>query len=154
METLQRSGLVGALNAARERGTPILGICVGAQLMLQGSDEGPVEGLDWIGGRTRLLQPGDPALKVPHIGWNEVHVLQPHPLLADIAQGDSAYFVHAYYLDPSDNSARFAESDYGGPFCCAIGRDNMFATQFHPEKSGRVGLSVLKRFASWDGSPC
>ena len=154
METLLHSGLVDALNVARERGTPILVICVGAQLMLDGSDEGPVEGLHWIPGRTRLLQPSDPTLKVPHIGWNEVHVLRPHPLLASIADGDRAYFVHGYYLDPRDKANRYADSDYGGAFCCAIGHANVFATQFHPEKSGRVGLSVLENFAKWDGATC
>lgn len=154
METLTNSGLIEALNTARERGTPILGICVGAQLMLDGSDEGPVQGLGWISGQTRLLQPSDPSLKVPHIGWNEVRVLRPHPLLESIKEGDSAYFVHAYYLDPTHAENRYADSEYGGPFCCAIGRDNVFATQFHPEKSGRVGLSVLKNFSSWDGEPC
>ena len=154
METLLRAGLVDALNTARAHGTPILGICVGAQLLLEGSDEGPVEGLGWIPGRTRLLKPSNAALKVPHIGWNEIFVQRPHPLLSSLQEGDQAYFVHSYYLDPSDPSHRFADSEYGGRFCCAIGRDNVFATQFHPEKSGRVGLSVLKAFSTWDGAPC
>ena len=77
-----------------------------------------------------------------------------HPLLAGLRPGDELYFVHSYYLDPSDQRARYAVTDYGGDFCCAIGRDNLFATQFHPEKSGRLGLDLLQRFARWDGTPC
>lgn len=154
MDTLRASGLIEALNTARERQVPIFGICVGAQLMLDGSDEGPVDALGWIPGRTRLLTPADSTLKVPHIGWNEIHITRPHPLLSDLEEGDAAYFVHSYYMSPSLPEHVFAESEYGGRFCCAIGAGNVFATQFHPEKSGRVGLSVLKRFATWDGAPC
>lgn len=154
MDTLHRSGMTDALHAARRRGCPILGICVGAQLVLDGSDEGPTEGLQWIPGRTRRITPEDASLKVPHIGWNEVHVTQPHPLLASLEAGDALYFVHAYYLSPSSPDAVYAETDYGNRFCCALGKDNVFATQFHPEKSGRLGLAILERFATWEGTPC
>jgi glutamine amidotransferase len=103
---------------------------------------------------TRRFQLSDRTLKVPHIGWNEVTVARAHPLLAGLSPGDELYFVHSYYLAPSDRSFVYATTDYGGDFCCAIGKDNVFATQFHPEKSGRLGLDILRRFASWEGTAC
>jgi glutamine amidotransferase len=153
METLVRTGLRDAVLHAAQRGVPVLGICVGAQLMLDGSEEGPTDGLGLFPGMTRRFVLNDPALKIPHIGWNAVSVVQPHPLLAGLSPGDELYFVHSYYLAPSDPRHLQAQCDYGGPFCCAIGRDNLFATQFHPEKSGRLGLDLLRRFAAWDGTP-
>jgi len=152
MQTLRGAGLDSALVAAFERGAPILGICVGAQILLDGSDEGPVEGLGLMPGRVRHFELADPELKIPHIGWNEIEVTQPHPMLSGVSQGDSFYFVHSYYLDPEKPEHVFATADYGGPFCVAVGRENLFATQFHPEKSGRLGLELLERFASWEGS--
>lgn len=154
METLEKTGLRDAVVAAFERGTPVLGICVGAQLLLDGSEEGPTQGLGLIPGMTRLFRLDDPGLKIPHMGWNAVRATRPHPLLAGLQQGDELYFVHSYYLAPSNPEHVFAVSDYGGEFACAIGRDNLFATQFHPEKSGRLGLDVLSRFATWEGTPC
>jgi len=154
METIVRTGVRDAVLEAFGRGTPILGICVGAQLLLDGSEEGPTAGMAVIPGMTRRLRPSDAALKIPHIGWNEVVVTQRHPLLQDLQPGDELYFVHSYYLEPSEQRHVYALSDYGGRFCCAIGRDNVFATQFHPEKSGRFGLQLLRRFAAWDGKPC
>lgn len=154
MDTLIRTGMRQAVLDAFARGTPVLGICVGAQLLLDGSEEGDTPGLALIPGMTRRFQLADRSLKIPHIGWNEVKPLRAHPLLAGLRPGDELYFVHSYYLDPSDERARYAVTDYGGDFCCAIGRDNLFATQFHPEKSGRLGLDLLQRFARWDGTPC
>lgn len=154
METLHATGLDGALRRALAAGTPILGICVGAQLTLESSEEGHMPALGFLPGRTRHFDLEDPELKVPHIGWNAVDVVQPHPLLDGIEPGDEFYFVHSYFLEPSDPAHVFAVSDYGGRFCCALGKDNLFATQFHPEKSGRFGLSLLERFARWDGKPC
>lgn len=154
METLVSSGLRDAVLHAAQRGTPFLGICIGAQLMLDGSEEGPTDGLGLIPGMTRKMRPADASLKIPHIGWNAVQVERTHPLLAGLSPGDELYFVHAYYLAPSDSQHVHAQSDYGGEFCVAMGRDNLFATQFHPEKSGRLGLDVLRRFAAWDGTPC
>ena len=153
MDTLVRTGLREAIAQAAGRGVPILGICVGAQLLLDGSEEGPTDGLHLISGMTRRIQPGDAALKIPHIGWNEVRPTRPHFLLQGVQPGDEFYFVHSYYLDP-DPACVVAVSDYGKPFCCAVARDNLFATQFHPEKSGRLGLQLLQRFAEWNGEPC
>ena len=154
MQTLEQWGLADAFREAFQRGVPILGICVGAQLLLDGSEEGPVEGFGFIPGMTRRFQLQDTRLKIPHMGWNEVRVVQNHPLLEGFKAGDELYFVHSYFLDPSEQRHRFAMSDHGGDFCVAIGRDNLFATQFHPEKSGRLGLALLSRFARWEGSPC
>ena len=154
METLVSTGLRDAVLHAARRGTPLLGICVGAQLMLDGSEEGPTAGLGLMPGMTRRLAPNDASLKIPHIGWNAVQVARAHPLLAGLSPGDELYFVHAYYLSPTDPRHVHASTEYGGAFCCAMGRDNLFATQFHPEKSGRLGLDLLRRFAAWDGTPC
>jgi len=152
MRVLSESGLGGALVEAIEAGVPTLGICVGAQILLSGSDEGPVEGLNLIPGRTRRFSLSQEDLKIPHIGWNEVEVIRAHPLLEGLLEGDSFYFVHSYYLDPARPENAYAIADYGKPFCAAIGRGNLFATQFHPEKSGRLGLEFLERFSRWDGS--
>jgi glutamine amidotransferase len=154
METLDRTGLAEALKQTLARGTPVLGICVGAQLVLDGSDEGPTHGLGFVPGRTRLLSTGDARLKVPHIGWNALHIEQSHPLLEGLHEADELYFVHSYYLDPAKPEYVYATTDHGPRFCVALGRDNLFATQFHPEKSGPLGLGLLARFAKWDGRPC
>jgi glutamine amidotransferase len=129
----------------------VLGICIGAQLLLDGSEEGPTKGFGLVPGQTRLLQVDDPRLKIPHMGWNQVHVEQPHPLLAHLRPQDELYFVHSYYLEPTDVSYVYATTEHGKRFCCAFGRDNLFATQFHPEKSGRLGLELLAQFARWNG---
>ena len=147
METLTNTGLGEAIKQAFAKGTPILGICVGAQLLLDGSEEGETRGLGLISGMTRRFRFSDPSLKVPHIGWNEVRPARQHYLLDDVQPGDEFYFVHSYYLAASDEKSVFAVTDYGGAFCCAIGRDNLFATQFHPEKSQAAGLAMLDRFA-------
>ena len=154
MENLLRLGVIEALVESIDRGVPTLGICIGAQVALEHSEEGNTPCLGLIPGVTRLFQLEEAGLKVPHIGWNEVRTIRPHPLLEGIEAGDEFYFVHSYYLDPSEASDCYAVSDYGGDFCCAIGRDSFFATQFHPEKSGRFGLSLLERFARWEGETC
>ncbi len=154
MATLVRTGLGDAVRHAFQRGTPILGICVGAQLLLDSSEEGETPGFGFIPGRTRLFRLEDHSLKIPHMGWNNVVVEQAHPLLSTLQTGDELYFVHSYYLDPAEPRHVYATTDHGFRFCVALGRDNLFATQFHPEKSGRVGLGLLARFASWDGTPC
>ncbi len=151
MAALRAKGLDDALRQAFANGVPILGICLGTQIVLSRSEEGPVDCLGLIGGSTRRFRLRNPALKIPHMGWNGVFLRKPHPLLTGVEDGDEFYFVHSYYPDPADVCA---VAEYEAPFCCALGRANLFATQFHPEKSGRFGLRLLERFARWDGSPC
>ncbi len=151
METLGRTGLADAIRTAYARGTPILGICLGAQIVLQRSEEGNVATLGLLAGVTTRFRLRDPHLKVPHMGWNEVVVKRSHPLLAGIEPGDEFYFVHSFYPEPANPACVYATADYDGPFCCALGQNNLFATQFHPEKSGPLGLALLERFVRWDG---
>jgi len=153
METLNRLGLAAALREALARGTPVLGICVGAQLILESSEESAIPCLGLLPGKTQRFSFADPTLKIPHIGWNEVRAARTHALLAALQPGDEFYFVHSYFPRPANESDVYAVADYGGEFCCALGRDNLFATQFHPEKSGRLGLALLERFSRWNGSP-
>jgi glutamine amidotransferase len=152
MDTVLERGLDEALREAIQKGTPVLGICLGAQIILGRSEEGDTECLGLLDGTTRRFRLEDPRLKVPHIGWNDVLVERPHPLLAGFEPGDELYFVHSYYPDPADEARVYATADYGGRFCCALGRGNLFATQFHPEKSGPIGLDLLARFSRWDGT--
>jgi glutamine amidotransferase len=153
METLLRLGLDMALREALQRGTPVLGICVGAQLILESSEESQIPCLGLLPGKTQRFRLSDPALKIPHIGWNEVRATRRHVLMDALPEGSEFYFVHSYHPNPAQDSDVYAVADYGGAFCCALGRDNLFATQFHPEKSGRLGLELLKRFSLWQGSP-
>jgi glutamine amidotransferase len=154
MKSLKAAGLDVALRHAIASGTPVLGICLGCQISLDHSEEADTVTLGLIEGRVVRFRLDDPALKIPHMGWNEVRVVKPHPLLVGIAPGDEFYFVHAYYPEPKQRSDVYAETDYERTFASALGRGNYFATQFHPEKSGRVGLELLGRFARWDGRPC
>ena len=149
METLERTGLGEAIQQTLRRGTPVLGICVGAQLALDGSDEGPTRGLGLVPGQTRLLQTGNAQLKVPHIGWNELRIEQKHPLLAGLSDKDEVYFVHSYYLAPAHPEQVLATTTHGIEFVSAFAIDNFAAVQFHPEKSGPLGIALLERFAHW-----
>ena len=151
MENLTRTGLATAIKEAFAAGIPILGICLGAQVVLDSSEEGDTPCLGIIPGKTVRFKLQDKSLKIPHIGWNNVKVTQPHPLLEGIDKEDEFYFVHSYYPQPAKKENIFAMSDYGGDFCCAVGAQNYFAVQFHPEKSGHLGLQMLQRFAKWDG---
>jgi glutamine amidotransferase len=151
MAVLKERGFDVALKEAFERGTPIMGICVGAQVSLSHSDEGDTLCLDLIKGNCPRFELEDKSLKVPHMGWNAVTVTQPHPILKDLKPGDEFYFVHSYYPQPSDAAHVYATCEYESTFPAAIGHKNLFATQFHPEKSGRIGLQLLKNFAQWDG---
>lgn len=152
MATLRRTGLDRALHHAIEAGTPMLGICLGLQISLEHSEEGDTTTLGLIPGRVRRFRMDDPALKVPHMGWNAVEVLRPHPVLAGIAPGDEFYFVHGYYTEPADPEEALAVAVYERRFCCALGRRNYVGVQFHTEKSGRAGLELLARFGRWNGT--
>jgi imidazole glycerol-phosphate synthase subunit HisH len=152
MRSLTANGLDKALLDAFHAGVPILGICLGMQISLSHSEENDTSTLDLIPGEVRRFRLDDPALKIPHMGWNEVRVVKPHPVLAKVAPGDEFYFVHAYYPVPAAADTVYAEATYESTFCCALGRGNYFGTQFHPEKSGRVGLELLASFAAWDGT--
>jgi len=151
MEYLVKIGLDIALKNAFKSGIPILGICLGAQIVMDSSEEGPQKCLGLVAGKTVRFKLKDKSLKIPHMGWNEVKVVKSHPLLDGIKPGDEFYFVHAYYPHPAQKENVYAVAEYGGDFCCALGYKNLFATQFHPEKSGRPGLQLLERFARWEG---
>jgi glutamine amidotransferase len=151
MEYLIETGLDAAIKDAFKAGVPILGICLGAQIVLDSSEEGPTKCLGLVPGKTVRFKLKDKALKIPHMGWNEVKVVKPHPLLKGIKAGDEFYFVHSFYPNPKDEQNIYAVAEYGGDFCCALSYKNLFATQFHPEKSGRLGLELLERFKGWEG---
>jgi len=151
MEYLSKMGLDIALKNAFKAGIPILGICLGAQIVLDSSEEGHQKCLGIVPGKTVRFRLKDKLLKIPHMGWNEVSIVQPHPLLDGIEAGDEFYFVHSFYPQPAAKKNVYAVSNHGGDFCCALGYKNLFATQFHPEKSGRLGLQLLERFEKWDG---
>jgi len=147
-------GMVAALSeAVRERGRPFFGICVGMQLMAERGRENVVtEGLAWIGGEVDRIAPADSTLKIPHMGWNTLAPKRGHALLDGIALGPNglhAYFVHSYQLRPTDKADLVAEADYGGPLTAMVARGNLAGTQFHPEKSQRLGLALLANFLRW-----
>ena len=132
------------------RGHPFLGICVGMQMMASwGREYTDTAGFDWIKGEVTRITPADPALTVPHMGWNDLVIDQPHPLLAGIATGDHAYFVHSYHFQVENAVDRLAHVDYGTDITAIIGRDNMVGAQFHPEKSQAAGLRLIANFLAW-----
>jgi glutamine amidotransferase len=145
------NGMIAALNeAVIARARPFLGICVGMQLMADvGREFGDHPGLGWIEGEVVRLTPSDPTLKIPHMGWNELKIAGPHPLLADCAPGAHAYFVHSFEFRAKNPAHVLATTDYGGAITAMIGRDNLAGTQFHPEKSQAVGLALLRNFLNW-----
>jgi len=154
MRSLRESGLQEALlDAARNK--PLLGVCVGEQMLFDLSEEGNTAGLGLLPGkvvRFRLdgqLQDDGSRFKVPQMGWNRVRQAQSHPLWNGVADQDYFYFVHSYYAVPADAAHTFGETEYGAAFSCAVGRDNIFATQFHPEKSASAGLQLYKNFVQW-----
>ena len=150
---LRETGLDAVAKAVAARGTPVMGICLGMQLLLDVSFEfGEHRGLGLIPGEVRPISDVIPAdLKIPHIGWNALDVRRPHPILKSVEPGDCVYFVHSYYGARCDQSV-LATAEYGAPLTAAIGRDNVCGCQFHPEKSGDVGLGILKSFCAWDGA--
>ncbi len=147
-------GMVEALvDTVRRKGRPFLGICVGMQLMAtRGLEFGETAGLGWIAGDVVAIEPTDPALKIPHMGWNTLELLRPHPLLAGMATGPDglhAYFVHSFHLAARDAADVVARTDYGGRVTAIVARENMAGTQFHPEKSQQLGLGLLGNFLTW-----
>jgi glutamine amidotransferase len=148
------NGMIEALEEAVYRnGRPFLGICVGMQLMAQrGREYAVTDGMGWIRGEVRRIDPNDPALKIPHMGWNTLEAHRPHPLLDGIPLGPAglhAYFVHSYHLQIEDPDDLVADCDYGGPVTALVGRGNYAGTQFHPEKSQKLGLALIANFLRW-----
>ncbi|MDR1519884.1 MAG: imidazole glycerol phosphate synthase subunit HisH [Planctomycetota bacterium] len=171
MDNLRARGFDRLLAAALERGTPILAICIGMQLLFDFSEEdGGVQALGLLPGRVRRFRPSDPSAKVPHMGWNRVDTPRRHPLLPRDLPGGEFYFVHSFYPEPARDApetahaaplrdgkagAVYGATEYAGVvFASAVGRGSLFATQFHPEKSAAAGLDILARFLEWDGEPC
>ncbi len=147
-------GMVEALEeSVRRRGRPFLGICVGMQLMAERGREYEVaDGLGWIPGEVDRIAPRDPSLKIPHMGWNTLLEVKAHPLIAGIALGPEGlhgYFVHSYHLNVADRADLVANADYGGPITAIVARDSYAGTQFHPEKSQRLGLRLIANFLEW-----
>jgi glutamine amidotransferase len=143
-------GMVEALEeTVHGKGRPFLGICVGMQLMAtRGLEHGEHPGLGWIEGDVVEMTPADPALKIPHMGWNQLEIVRPHPVMADLP-ATHAYFVHSYHLKPETEADVLAHTDYGGPVTAAVARGNMVGTQFHPEKSQELGLALIRNFLQW-----
>lgn len=147
-------GMIDALaQSVTKNGRPFLGICVGMQLMAERGREYVVTpGLGWIKGEVDRIAPGDASLKIPHMGWNTLDVTKPHKLLDGIATGPDglhAYFVHSYELRPQQKTDLVAQADYGGALTAIVGRDNIVGTQFHPEKSQKLGLALIANFLKW-----
>jgi glutamine amidotransferase len=150
MGTLQELGLDQALRQSFARGIPILGICLGAQIILEASEENDATCLGLLPGHTRAL-PRTENLKIPHMGWNRVRFLKTHPVFKNLPEGAEYYFVHSFYPSPAQAAMVLGVTDHGVEFPSAIGWRNLVATQFHPEKSGRFGLQILENFLAWDG---
>jgi glutamine amidotransferase len=151
------AGVPGMIEAMTEavfaKGRPFLGICVGMQLMAtRGLEHETSEGLGWIKGDVAAIVPADPGLKIPHMGWNTLQATRAHPLLSGIETGPEglhAYFVHSYAMKPDDEVDLLASTDHGGPVTAMVARDNMAGTQFHPEKSQKLGLKLISNFLRW-----
>jgi glutamine amidotransferase len=143
-------GMLEALEeAVRRKGRPFLGICVGMQLMAErGVEFGAHPGLGWLAGEVARIAPADSRLKVPHMGWNQLEIARPHPLFDGLGERPFVYFLHSYAFRPAE-PATLAETEYGGPVCAAVGRDNLLGVQFHPEKSQDAGLRLIANFLRW-----
>ncbi|NGM45527.1 imidazole glycerol phosphate synthase subunit HisH [Rhodobacter sp. SGA-6-6] len=144
-------GLFEAIDeAVRVKARPFLGICVGMQMLASwGREYQDTAGFGWIPGEVVRIAPADPALKVPHMGWNDLAIDRPHPVLDGLATGDHAYFVHSYHFLVADPAHLLAHADYAGPITAIIGRDTIVGTQFHPEKSQALGLRLIANFLQW-----
>ncbi len=154
MRNLADLGLTATLREVIAAGTPFLGICVGTQILFEFSEEdGGTPALGILPGTVRRFQPQDARDKVPHMGWNQMAIVRPHPLLAGVPDNTDFYFVHSYYPAPSDPATVFGRTSYAGvAFAAMVGRANLAATQFHAEKSGEPGLRILQNFAAWNGA--
>ena len=155
MASLRASGVEESLlRASKTR--PMLGVCVGEQMLFDISEEADTPGLGLLPGKVvrfqldGRLQPDGSRFKVPQMGWNRVKQVRQHPLWEGILDDSYFYFVHSYYVQPADTSLTAGETDYGAPFCCAVARENIFATQFHPEKSAAAGLRLYQNFVRWN----
>ena len=146
-----RPGVIDAMTeAVRRRGAPFLGSCVGMQLLAtRGLEFGETAGLGWIEGEVKKLEPQDPAIKIPHMGWNALTGVSDHPLFAPLGAGDSVYFTHSFAFFPKDSADVAAYVDHGGRFPAAVAHGNVAGVQFHPEKSQKTGLALLKRLLEW-----
>ncbi|WP_045386891.1 imidazole glycerol phosphate synthase subunit HisH [Falsirhodobacter sp. alg1] len=144
-------GLFEAIEeAVTVRARPFLGICVGMQMMASwGREYEDVAGFGWVDGEVVRIEPQDPALKVPHMGWNNLVIDHPHPVLEGLTSGDHAYFVHSYHFQVANKAERLAHVDYGAEITAIIGRDTMVGTQFHPEKSQATGMRLISNFLAW-----
>jgi imidazole glycerol-phosphate synthase subunit HisH len=150
--SLEESALVAGLTRrVVDEGVPFLGICIGLQVLFEHSEEGSADCLGWVPGRVRRFPDTD---RVPQIGWNEVQVVRAHPLVAGWPEHPYCYFVNSFHAVPADSDAVLATTEYSVPFCSMVAAGNIAATQFHAEKSGEIGLTVLRNFATWDGAPC
>ena len=155
MQSLRDSGLLEALMEAAQN-KPLFGVCVGEQMLFDSSEEGDARCLGLLPGKVvkfqldGQIQPDGSRFKVPQMGWNQVRQRKPHPIWDGVADGSYFYFVHSYYAVPDQMDYALGETVYGLPFCCAAGRDNIFATQFHPEKSASAGLQLYKNFVHWN----
>ena len=151
IDTLHHRGLFEALNEVFHCGKPLLGICLGSQIILEHTEEGDKDCLALVNGVCERFDFADRTLKIPHMGWNEVFIRRPHPLLSGVRSGDEFYFVHSYFIRPTDKQTIVAVTEYPEEFCSIVAKDNLFATQFHLEKSGEKGLAILDAFGKWDG---
>ena len=152
MDQLRDRELIDLIKACTQ---PVLGICLGMQLVAaRGTEKGLFDGLGWIPGEVRLMAPTDPDIKLPHVGWNDIVIERNLPLFQGLKKERAFYFVHSYAICPQDPAHVAASCEYGGSFVAAVYRDNIFATQFHPEKSQKNGLTILENFAEWEGGAC
>jgi len=144
-------GLYEAIEAHVKTGKPFMGICVGMQMMATcGHEHGYHEGFNWIKGDVKIMEPNDKNLKIPHMGWNNLNILNSHPVFNNINENDHVYFVHSYHFEVENNNNLLANVDYGGKITAAVAHENIIGTQFHPEKSQSVGLQVIKNFLQWN----
>ncbi len=152
MDFLCSSGLDEVIREVVRAGIPFLGICLGTQILLDHSEEDEgTEMLGWIPGRVHKFLPDETSIKVPHIGWNNLDIVRPHPMFENLAEEEDFYFVHSYYPMPTEVGDWVGTTEYAGVrFASALGRDNLIATQFHPEKSGAVGLRLIENFMKWN----